>query len=413
VRLLVPIHGIDRELVGVLMLSEKRSEEPFTSKDKSLLQMLAGQIGTVYEVLALREKVGRQERIQTEVLARLDKQSINLVKQCPACGNCYDSSAARCDRDGQELVVGLPVERTVDGKYRLERLIGRGGMGAVYEASDLRLNRRVALKLMTGRFLESGAAFRRFTREAQACARLEHPRIVRVYDYGALGDDSAYLVMELVQGVTWRTELRRLGGFPPPLAAERLDQVLDGVAAAHGAGVLHRDLKLDNLLICPAASGRREEVKILDFGLAKVRELSFVDPKSATGAGVTMGTFGYMSPEQFFGEEVDERTDIYSLGVIALETLTGKLPLEGRLFHRTIETELERRLVAPARSDAHHALARALGRCLAPAKSARLSSAEEVRAALVPAIRGCPDLPLPPPRGAGQDLDELPTRAYP
>jgi serine/threonine-protein kinase len=218
--------------------------------------------------------------------------------------------------------------------------------------------------------------------------------------------------MELVPGVTWGAELRLRGAFPPPLAAERLEQVLEGVAAAHGAGVLHRDLKPDNLLICPAAGGRPESVKILDFGLAKVRELGFVDPKSATTAGITMGTFGYMSPEQFFGEEVDERTDIFSIGVIALETLTGKLPLEGRFFHSTIETELERRVVAPARSEAQHALARALQSCLAPARSARFSSIEAVRAALVPAIRGCPDLPLPPPPRE-EDLTELPTRAFP
>jgi eukaryotic-like serine/threonine-protein kinase len=412
VRLLVPIPGIDRDLVGVLMLGEKRSEEPFTSKDNTLLQTVAGQIGAVYEVLALREKVGRQERVQTEMLARLDRQSINLMKQCTVCGTCYDSSAARCERDGHPLGVELPVDRTVDRKYRLERLLGRGGMGAVYEATDLRLDRKVALKLMTGRFLGSSGALRRFTREAQASARLEHARIVRVYDYGSLGDDAAYLVMELVPGVTWRAELRRRGAFPLALAADRLEQVLDGVAAAHRAGVLHRDLKPDNLLICPAANGRPDSVKILDFGLAKVRELGFVDPKSATTAGITMGTFGYMSPEQFYGEEVDERTDIFSLGVIALETLTGKLTLEGRFFHRTIETELEQRLVAPARTDAHRALAQALAACLAPARSARLSSIEAARAALLPAIRGCSDLPLPPP-GAEEDLTELPTRALP
>src|SRR5262249_26954169 len=256
--------------------------------------------------------------------------------------------------------------------------------GAVYEASDLRLDRRVALKLMTGRFLGSSGALRRFTREAQASARLEHPRIVRVYDYGALGDDAAYLVMELVPGGTWRSELRRRGAFPLPLAADRLEQVLEGVAAAHRAGVLHRDLKPDNLLVCPAANGRPDSVKILDFGLAKVREHGFRDPKSATTAGITMGTFGYMSPEPFYGEEVEERPDIFWLGVMALETLTGKLPLEGRFFHRTIETELERRIVAPARTDAPHALARALASCLAPARSARLPSIDAVRAALVP-----------------------------
>jgi serine/threonine protein kinase len=392
IELLVPITGIDRALFGLLLVGEKKSEEPYTSKDRNLLQMVASQVGAVCEVLALREQVGQQHRIQTEVLGRLDRQQINLVRECPTCGRCFDSTAERCSVDGDPLVLSLPVDRTLDGKYRLEKLIGRGGMGAVYEATDLRLNRQVAAKFVRTAALGSGPAQRRFVREAQACARLQHANIVRVYDFGVAGE-TAYLVMEYVAGVTWRTQLVGAGVFPTSLAATLLDQVMDGMEFAHRAGVLHRDLKPENLLLCTPAPGSAPQVKILDFGLAKVKEGSFVDPKSMTSQGVAMGTFGYMSPEQLFAEDVDERTDVYSIGVIALETLTGRLTIDGPGFHTTIENELLRRLVLPSTTDAQVRLARAIERALASRIALRYASMTEMRAELIPAIRECPEVP--------------------
>ena len=253
----MPITGIDRALFGLLLIGEKRSEEPYTLKDRNLLQMVAAQVGSVYEVLALREQVGEHHRIQKEVLGRLERQHINLVHECPACGRCFDSDVERCDTDGQALVLSLPVDRTLEGKYRLERLIGRGGMGAVYQATDLRLNRRVAAKVVKAAALASGAAQRRFAREAQACGRLEHPNIVRVYDFGMAGD-TAFLVMEYLPGITWRGQLDRIGMFPVPAAASALDQVLNGMETAHRASILHRDLKPENLLIAVHSRARRK-----------------------------------------------------------------------------------------------------------------------------------------------------------
>jgi serine/threonine protein kinase len=391
VELVVPITGIDRNVCGLMLIGEKRSEEPFTAKDRNLLQMIAAQVSAVYEILSLREQVGQHHRIQNEVLARLERQQINVVRECPRCGRCYDSTADRCEHDGEALAPSLPVDRTLDGKYRLERLVGRGGMGAVYQATDLRLNRLVAVKVVRSTTLSSGAMQRRFAREAQACGRLTHVNVVRVYDFGVAGE-TAYLVMEYVRGVTLRAELDRVVSLRPAKAANVLDQALDGMEAAHRAGVLHRDLKPENLLI-RKEDGGGEQVKILDFGLAKIREANFVDPKSLTVAGVVMGTFGYMSPEQLYGEDVDERTDVYSLGVIALETLTGRLMLEGRFFHETIARELTQRLVASPIVE-HQRVAEALRRALAPKAADRFSSVREMRLALIPLLRACPDMPI-------------------
>lgn len=389
IELVVPMSGIDQDVVGLLMVGGKKSEEPFTSADRRLLQQVAFQIGAVYEVLSLREQVGRQQDVQSEVLASIDDRHINLVKECPACGRCYDRTAERCVDDDRVLILSMPVERVLGGKYRLDRLLGRGGMGAVYEALDQRLNRRVALKVIKGSAFHNTSARRRFAREAQACARLTHPAIVRVYDYGAFDTSASYLVMELVHGRTWRAELDRLGAFTPEAAADLLDQVMAGMESAHDAGVLHRDLKPDNLLIAAAAREPRPQVKILDFGLAKVRESSFADPKSQTLAGVAMGTLGYMSPEQLAATDVDARTDVYAIGVVALETLTGHLPKFGPGFHALIEAEVDRRLTAPARTDAHQALAAAIARALAPDRDRRYASIPEMRAVLIPAIRQC------------------------
>src|SRR6185295_9175707 len=122
----------------------------------------------------LKDHVARERRIRVEVLGRVEHGEVQLLRECPACGTCYDSSSDVCEHDGSELTLTLPVERTIDGKYRLDKLIGKGGMGAVYVAADLRLSRSVAVKIMLGRAFGDRLALRRFEREAQACARLTH-----------------------------------------------------------------------------------------------------------------------------------------------------------------------------------------------------------------------------------------------
>jgi hypothetical protein len=411
VQLVVPIPGTHSRTLGVVLLGEKRSEEPYTKADRNLLQALASQVGVIYENLTLKEQVRRGKQVEAEVLARLEGRRINLVKECPACGACYDSSSENCARDGQPLLLTLPIERIVDGKYRLERLIGKGGMGAVYEALDLRLHRTVALKAMLGKSFGDASALRRFAREAQISAKLDHPNIVRVYDYGELQGGGAYLVLEYVRGTTWRDELNHLRALPPALAADLIAQVLDGLEAAHRAKVIHRDLKPENILVAATEPGQPPIIKILDFGLAKVRALDFADPKSQTLAGRVMGTLGYMSPEQLLGWEVDERTDIYSVGVMVLETLTGSLGKLGLDFHQQIAALLVSRFDFPGATPEHRSLARVLEGCLIADREKRCGSVAELRKSLLPLLRSCPPFPYAESLEPGRGISDLSTLA--
>ena len=330
VRLIVPMLGTERHLVGLLMLGDKKSDEPYSSDDLKLLQAIARQIAVARENVRLKERVDHDRRLRHDVLAHLETGHINVLKECPTCGSCYDAASAVCPSDGTELTLSLPVERTIEGKYRLERLIGKGGMGAVYEATDLRLARSVAVKVMLGRAFGDRQALRRFEREAQACARLTHPNIITVFDFGAVGADGAFLVMELVQGRTLRIELERRGQLPAAVAATWFEQICEGVAAAHQRQVIHRDLKPENVVIATTATGG-ETVKVLDFGLAKIRTAG-EETGGLTHRGVVLGTAGYMAPEQLVAGEIDHRADIFAIGVMVAEAIIGQRPFRGRTY---------------------------------------------------------------------------------
>jgi serine/threonine-protein kinase len=264
-------------------------------------------------------------------------------------------------------------------------------MGAVYEARDLRLERRVAVKIMVGRTFGDERALRRFQREARAVARLNHANIVSVYDCGSLAGEGAYLVMERISGMTLRAELNRAGPLPPTTAAEWFDQLLSGVSAAHDQGVVHRDLKPENVI------GHRQGpgplvVKILDFGLAKFRPLETAATGSVTVGGVIIGTLGYMSPEQLLGHEVDDRTDLFAIGVMLVEALTGRRPFAGDSYTDLLRALTHDTYHLPGSSPAVGALDDVLQRCLAADPEDRAASAAAVRLELIPALRVCPPL---------------------
>jgi serine/threonine-protein kinase len=246
--------------------------------------------------------------------------------ECPRCGRCEETGTAACPADGATMKPG-PTPRVVDNKYRIEQLLGRGGMGAVYRARDMRLDRLVALKVVRPELLEDADARRRFKREAQIVARLQHPGIVSIFDFGTLPGGGAYLVMELVRGEDLRRVLHREGRMDPDRAARILAAVCGAIVAAHTQGVLHRDLKPENILL----PGGGTDAKVLDFGVAKLVAdapgETIAEPQATlTMAGTIVGTPAYMAPEQLRADTPDTRTDVFALGVIAYEMLCGDLP---------------------------------------------------------------------------------------
>ncbi|MDA4086208.1 serine/threonine protein kinase [Mycolicibacterium hassiacum DSM 44199] len=206
----------------------------------------------------------------------------------------------------------------LDGRYRVDTLIATGGMSAVYRGLDLRLDRPVAVKIMDSRYAGDAQFLTRFQREARAVARLKTPGVVAVYDQGFDGQ-RPFLVMELVEGGTLRELLRERGPMPPHAAAAVLAPVLDGLAVAHRAGLVHRDIKPENVLISDDG-----DVKLADFGLVR----ALADAK-ITSASVILGTAAYLSPEQVATGAADPRSDVYAVGILCYELLTGRTPFTG------------------------------------------------------------------------------------
>ena len=391
-RLVVPMTGTDSRLAGLFILGGKKSEVPYTARDRELLESVASQIAIVYENLRLKGRVQEDRKIRQEVLSRFEGQKINLLKECPRCGRCFDSSASVCDADGAELTLTLPVERTVEGRYRLERLIGKGGMGAVYEATHLKLNHKVAVKVLSGQMFGDPSALRRFEREAQALARLsQHPNIVSVHDYGELATEGAFLVMDLIEGESLGALLKRERRVDPVRAAAIFEQVLEGLKAAHAAGIVHRDLKPDNVFLSRSPEGRTQ-VRLLDFGLAKLTQGLTADSQAPTARepvttpGAVMGTFGYMPPEQLTGGRVDERSDLFPVGVMIVEALTGERPFKGKTIHELLTAVLHGEYHLPGDGAGVRRLDDALQHCLAKDPAARFASAAEAQAQLTPAL---------------------------
>jgi hypothetical protein len=398
----VPIGGGGRPLLGLLLLGAKLSEEKYSTKDLQLLEAIAGQLVIAHENASLRRRVSEDRRVRDEVLARLDDQGLNLVQVCPECGTCFDRAERSCPRHGAVLTLSVPVERTVDGRWRLERRLGRGGMGTVFEVSDLRLPRRAALKLMHTGALDSEGARRRFEREARALARLQHPHLVTLIDFGDAGAAGAYLVMELVAGPSLREELDAGVPLPPPTIAGWFDQILDAVAFAHRSGVIHRDLKPENIVLTGPAD--RRVAKVLDFGLARLRLPGQIDSSSLTETGAVLGTVAYMAPEQLLGLRADERADVFALGVILAESLTGRHPFRHLEADRTIAAILGEPVALGSDDADVQALERILQHALAKDRDRRLASVDELRARVVPALRSCPTLPPQAPSPAVADV---------
>jgi serine/threonine protein kinase len=259
---------------------------------------------------------------------------------CPKCGRRYGEGLRHCPEDGtplraDETVIGFTardpmIGQVLDEKYRLDEWLGEGGMGTVYRSTHMLIDRPVAVKVLHSRFVEDDAAQQRFRREARAAGRLQHPNAVAVTDFGRTSDGCVYIVMELLEGRTLREVLAQEAPLLNVRAVELMTQVAGAVEAAHDAGVIHRDLKPANIFVVQR-KGAPPVVKVLDFGIAKLaaESLDDSDAKNLTQTGVMIGTPRYMSPEQCDGEHLTPASDVYSLGIILYEMLTGETPFNG------------------------------------------------------------------------------------
>jgi serine/threonine-protein kinase len=214
------------------------------------------------------------------------------------------------------------IGKTIADRYLIKELLGVGGMGRVYVAEHVALGRKSAVKVINPSHANSAEAISRFNREAANASRINHPNVAQIYDFGE-SDGVLYLAMEFIEGEALATTIERLGPVATPRAANVTMQVADALAAAHQLGIVHRDLKPENIMI-----GRKHDgtdwVKVVDFGIAKTMEPEM--GQNVTTVGVSLGTPEYMSPEQFAGEKLDHRTDIYSLALVLFNMLTGQLP---------------------------------------------------------------------------------------
>lgn len=313
------------------------------------------------------------------------------MKHCTLCNDKFDDSISFCPNDGEVLEEdsGSLVGKALDGQYQIEDLLGKGGMGAVYRARHILLGDRVAIKVLPPEMRSNTEWLRRFQREGQAARRFRHPNAVTVYDLRTSSDGTIYLVMEYVEGNTLDVELRKRGKFSPAEAVAVLRPIMSVLNAAHAMGVVHRDLKPENIMIGKASSGGEPVVKLLDLGIAKLREVAGAEKTGSTNltvAGQMLGTPYYMSPEQW-GElphdgnsEIDGRADIYSLGCVFYEIIAAKRPFNGLTL-----AELRRQHVSitpdplhQAASNVPESFSRVIARSVAKDRDERQSTAGEL-----------------------------------
>ncbi len=225
----------------------------------------------------------------------------------------------------------------IEGKYRIVRLIGEGGMGAVYEGENVRIHRTVAIKVLHAGVAENEDAVQRFEREAQAAGRIGSEHICEVLDLGNLPSGDRFMVMEFMDGVDLSARIQEKGRLTAAETYAVAIQILEGLKSAHAAGIIHRDLKPDNVYLLKSRAGTEDFVKILDFGISKFSALSGESGFSMTRTGAVMGTPYYMSPEQAKGAKgMDARADLYSVGVILYECLTGQVPFNADTFNELL-----------------------------------------------------------------------------
>ena len=331
------------------------------------------------------------------------------MKRCPKCGKEYSDSVRFCPTDGQGLEPAggqssLPsieeveskkpktdpmIGRVIAGRYRMLEKLGQGGMGAVYKGQHIRMQRLTAIKILTSDLASNEEFIARFQREAEMASQIDHPNAVSIYDFGEAEDGLIYLAMEFVDGRPLSDIMKREGSLPLDRVVRITKQAAGALGAAHALGIIHRDFKPDNIMVCDKP-GRSDWVDVVDFGIAKRAAADSQQP-GLTQAGYVLGTPLYMSPEQVSGEDLDPRSDLYSLALVVYEMLSGDLPFDGA----TTQSKMVKRLLEPPRLISHirpqlnlpPAVEDVILRALARAPNDRYSSTNEFAEALERAAR--------------------------
>ncbi len=286
------------------------------------------------------------------------------------------------------------IGKVLDGKYELVRLLGEGGMGAVYEAQHQLIGRRLAVKFLHPQYASSPEVVTRFHREAKAAAKIGHENIIEVTDMGQAEDGSPYIVMEFLEGTDVRGLLDEIGVIPVKRAAHIMVQALSGLQAAHDVEIIHRDLKPENIFLLRKGNNP-DYVKLLDFGISKFKALETDNARALTQTGTVLGTPHYMSPEQARGDQnISSRSDIYAMGVILYQMATGHLPFDAPNYNALLIKILTEDPPRPEvlNPDLPQELIDTIDRAMARNEADRFATCDEFRRYLLPFAPGSSDI---------------------
>jgi eukaryotic-like serine/threonine-protein kinase len=271
------------------------------------------------------------------------------VKACPACNSRYDDNTTYCVKDGSPVVPDVlspnapMIGQLIGDRYKIIKKIGEGGMGEVYLAEHIHIEKRVALKLLRAEVLSNQEAVQRFRQEARSASSIGHENIIQIDDFGTLPDGRVYMAMEFLQGEPLNDMLAK-GPLAIPRALDIMIQTARGLSAAHAKNITHRDMKPENIFV--VNKDGREIPKILDFGIAKVSGGD--TSQNLTVAGTIFGTPFYMSPEQAMGGKMDHRCDVYAMGIILYEVFCGTVPFKAETFMGILTQHITMQAVPPA-----------------------------------------------------------------
>jgi serine/threonine-protein kinase len=331
------------------------------------------------------------------------------MNRCPACGTQYTDEAKFCTKDGTKLISAAPpaaretaigrdraapvsaqnlADQVLDGRYRIVRKVGEGGMSFVYLATDTATTDRYAIKVLSAALSADQNAMQRLKREASLGMRLAHPNVCHIIRMGETQDGLVYVVMPFVEGEILSDRNNRRGTLPQDEVARFVSEIAAGLHVAHELKIVHRDLKPENIMICKSDDGSERAV-VMDFGLAKERRAD-AELQKLTATGIILGTPEFMSPEQLRGKPLDPRTDVYSLGLMTYEMLTGKLPFTGRTQQEMMIARLRSEPV-PLRTarpdlDFPEAVEKVLAKSMQRQPDDRYTTAPDFAAALVDAV---------------------------